>query len=65
MARIKAEEIVDHLSREFRKALEFAVQDEIPDVDFDPRSLFRAFKKGIRRKCSTWERVPDKYVDKD
>jgi len=59
MARIKPEEIVDDLSSEFRRALSDAVSEVLPGVPFDEHELFRAFKRAVRRKCSTWERVRD------
>jgi hypothetical protein len=65
MARVKIEEIVDHLSTEMRKALSIAVNNSIPDADFDERQLFRDFRRAVGRKCSTWERVPDHYVEND
>lgn len=63
MARIKVEEIVDDLSSEFRSALDSAVSEVIPGAEFDRYELFRAFKRAIRRKCSTWERVSDNHVE--
>ena len=65
MAKVKIESIVDHLSLEMRKALEIAVSEEIGDVDFDPKALFKAFRKAVYRKCSVWETVPDAYVETD
>jgi len=65
MARVKIEEIVDHLSSEMRRALEEAVNECARDADVDAYDLFRAFKRAVRRKCSTWERVPDQYVEKN
>ena len=64
MARVKIEEIVGHLSTELRKALDEAVRKEIPDADFNPQQLFREFRRAVRHKCSTWESVPDHYVEK-
>ncbi len=64
MARVKIEEIVDHLSTEFRRALDEAVRKEIPDAEFDQRQLFRQFRRAVGRKCNTWESVPDQYVEK-
>ena len=64
MARVKIEEIVDHLSTEFRKALDEAVRKEIPDAEFNQRQLFRKFRRAVGRKCNTWESVPDHYVEK-
>ena len=64
MARVKIEEIIDHLSSELRKALEEAVRKEIPDAEFNQRQLFRQFLRAVGRKCNTWESVPDHYVEK-
>ncbi len=65
MARVKIEEVVDHLSSEMRRALEDAVRECAPDANIDAHELLRAFKRAVRRKCSTWEQVPDHYVEKD
>jgi hypothetical protein len=62
MARVQPDEIVDHLSHEFRLALTDAVREVIPDAQFDEHELFRAFKRAVYRKCSKWEDVPDRYV---
>ncbi len=62
MAQVKIEEIVDHLSHEMQRALEDAVRQTIPDVDFNSQTLFRNFVRAVSHKCSTWERVPDHYV---
>lgn len=65
MARVKIEEIVDHLSTEMRKALRQAIENTIPDVEYDDRELFRNFRRAVGRKCNTWEHVPDQYVESD
>lgn len=65
MARVKMEEIVDHLSTEMRKALAIAVEKTIDDAEFNDRELYRAFRRAVGRKCNTWERVPDQFVDSD
>jgi division protein CdvB (Snf7/Vps24/ESCRT-III family) len=65
MARVKIEEIIDHLSSEMRKSLRDSVNKVIPEVTFDERELFRQFKREVSRKCSTWERVPDQYIDSE
>jgi hypothetical protein len=62
MAQVEIEEIVGHLSSEMRKALEAAVEEVIPNAQFDRHELFRAFRRAVRRKCNTWEQVPDSYV---
>jgi RecJ-like exonuclease len=65
MARVKMEEIVDHLSAEIKRALERAVERTCPDARFDSHELFREFRSAVRSKCRTWEHVPDQYVDQD
>lgn len=65
MARIKIQDIVEDKRTEFRRALEAAVEEAIPGAEFDTSELYRAFRRAIGRKCSTWERVPDHYVEKD
>ena len=64
MARVKIEEIVDHLSTEFTKALDEAVRMEIPNAEFNQHQLFRNFCRAVGRKCNTWESVPNQYVEK-
>lgn len=64
MASVKMEEIVDHLSTEVRRALENSVRQVAPDARIDSYELFRAFRREIGRRCSTWEKVPDHYVEK-
>ena len=65
MARINPDDIVLELNSEFRRALQDAVREVIPDANFDPYELFRAFERAVRRKCGTWEHVPDQFVKKD
>ena len=62
MAKIEIEEAVDHLSHEMRRALTIAFAETLPGVEVDMRQFFRAFKRGIRRKCSTWEEIPDRHI---
>ncbi len=62
MAQIQVEEIIDHLSSEISKALAQAVNYVDPDADCTRNELFRAFKREVRRKCSQWEKVPDRCV---
>jgi hypothetical protein len=63
MARVRIEQIVDHLSSEMRRALEAAVSEVAPDAHVDAHDLFRAFRRAVGRKCSTWETVPDQLVE--
>lgn len=62
MASVNIEEVIDHLSSEIRRALEDAVQEVAPEAEVDSYDLYRAFKRAVGRKCSTWETVPDRYV---
>lgn len=63
MARVKIEEIVDHLGSDMRKALEQTVNTVVPGAQFDAYELFREFRRNVGRKCRTWETVPDQYID--
>jgi len=65
MARVKIEDILEHLDHEIRGALRDATLETMPNSNFDEHQLFRAFKRAVRRKCNTWETVPDHCVDKD
>lgn len=65
MARIKVEDVVDHLDSEFRKALEATLQQYFPDQQFESREVFRTFKKMVYMKCNAWENVPDDLVEKN
>lgn len=65
MARIKIEGVLDHLDNELRQALEEAVRSSIPDANYDIRRLYKDFVRAAERKCSTWERIPDRYVQND
>jgi hypothetical protein len=62
MAEVDIEEIVDSLRSEVTRALDDAVTEVLPDAEIDRNDLFRAFKQAIRRKCATWEKVPDSTV---
>jgi hypothetical protein len=65
MARVKMEEIIEHLNNEIRSALEDAVNRQLPGTNFNSHQLFREFVKAVGRKCNFWENVPDGYVEKD
>jgi hypothetical protein len=62
MAQVMIEEIVDYLSNDFRRALEAAVLEVLPEAEVDRHELLRAFGRAVRRKFSTWKTVPDQYV---
>jgi len=63
MARVKLEDVIDYLDGEMRSALEAAVQEVLPEAQFDRYELFRAFKRAVGRKFNTWARVPDSCVE--
>ena len=65
MARINIEEVIDNLDSDIRNALAAAVREVMPNANFDSYQLFRAFIRAVRRKCNTWERIPDQFVEKD
>lgn len=62
MARIKIEAIIGNLDSDIRLALADAVNETVDGAEFDENELFAAFKHAVGRKCNTWERVPDRYV---
>jgi hypothetical protein len=64
MARVKIEAIVDKLDSEMKRALEDAVNAVVRGARVDRNELFRAFSRAVGRKCSTWENVPDNFVEK-
>jgi hypothetical protein len=63
VARVKIEDIIGELESPLSRALENALRKAIPDAEFSRRSLFKAFKREVGRKCSTWERVRDNYAE--
>lgn len=65
MAQIKIDDIVDHLSSEFKTALASTVRNQIPGATFSDEGLFQEFSRQIYRACRIWESVPDKAVKRD
>ena len=63
MARVKIEDVIESLDYEIKRALEDAVNRTINNARFDRNQLFREFRKAVGRKCSTWESVPDRFVE--
>jgi hypothetical protein len=62
MARVNPEKIIDHLGQDLWRALEKAVRESIPGVEFDSLVLFKAFTREVGRTCSPFEQVPDSCV---
>ncbi len=46
-----------------RRAFEDAVH-RVTGAQVDGHALYREFVRAVGRKCSTWETVPDQYVQK-
>ena len=65
MARVKIQDIVEHLDYGFKRALEDSINRTFPDLNIDRNQIFREFCRAVGRKCSTWESVPDHYVESD
>ena len=65
MAKIKIEEIIEHLDSELKRALEDTLKECFPNQDFDARVVFKTFIKQVSRKCGSWENVPDRFVKKE
>lgn len=63
MARIKIEQIIEHLDNDLRRSLKKAVERTIPAAEFNDKLLFKAFVKEVGKKCNVWEQVPDRLVE--
>ena len=65
MAKIKIEEIVRHLEHHLRYALKEAVLETLPNAEFSDTELYSKFIRMVGSKCSIWETVPDRMVEKE
>lgn len=65
MYRIRIDEIIGHLDSSIQLSLKEAVEEVIPGAVFDDRRLFEAFKHAVARRCRRWERVSDRYIERD
>jgi hypothetical protein len=65
MAKVRIEQVIDHLGANIRRALEETIRSASPEAKFDPHELFRDFKRNVARRCRSWEDVPNQYVDSD
>ena len=65
MARIRPNDIFDHLNPQMRAALDEAVDKTLPDVEVDKRQLYLAFRRALTVKLKPWESVPPAAVDSD
>ena len=62
MAKIKIEDVVDHLDSEFKKALDDTMAEFADEVSYDRNALFKYFLRRVYQHCSVWEDVPDRFV---
>ena len=65
MAKVNIEAIIEHLDSDMRSAIRAALLEVAPEHQIDAHRLFRAFQRAVGRKCSTWETVPDNYVQSE
>ncbi len=65
MARIRPQEIFDHLNPQIRAALDEAVARALPGVEVDRRQLYLEFRRALATKVKQWENVPNAAVDAD
>jgi len=65
MARIKLEQLLDHLGGKMRGALDDTLKAKFPDAQIDAQEFFRDFKRNLARRCRQWEDVPNNYVESD
>lgn len=62
MARIKIDEMVGHLEKEFRKALTSTLYKEFGELEFNAKDVYQTFKKELTEQCNSWENLPNKFV---
>ena len=62
MAKVKIEELIDHLDRDIRKAFEATLREHFADQQYTAREVFKTFQKQIGKKCNAWEEVPNKFI---
>jgi hypothetical protein len=62
VAQIKINVVIEWVGYKVKTALEEAVLNAIPGVQFDKDLLWKEFVGAMNRKCSVWAKVPDSYV---
>ena len=65
MARIRPNDIFEHLNPQMRAALDEAVDKTLLGVEVDKRQLYLAFRRALTAKLKPWESVPAAAVDAD
>lgn len=63
MARVKIEGILESLDYELKKALRDTIDEYNVRPNMSDSQLYRVFVKKAYKRCSTWERVPDRCID--
>jgi len=48
-----------------KMALEDTFTKMAPSLKIDKNTIFREFIKAVRKRCGTWETVPDHFVESD
>lgn len=64
MAKVKMDEIVEHLQVQLQGAMRDVIRD-MKVQNLNDKDLFRAFKRAVSMRCGTWENVPDSCVNAD
>ena len=62
MSEIKIEAVVDHLDREFKKALDDVMAQFASNVTYGRDELFKYFLKRVYHHCNVWERIPESCI---
>ena len=65
MARIRVEQVIDHLGGKMRSAIDETLQKLAPDANVDAQAFYRTFKESLRQRCRQWEDVPNNSVESD
>ncbi len=65
MPKVRIATIIERLDSNMRSALAEAVTEVLPGANVDSYGLFRAFVRAVERRCSTWEKVPERCVKTD
>jgi hypothetical protein len=63
MSKVKIEDVVYHLSSDFKKALEDTFQEFAPNASIDRNEVFRFFLRRVYKHCRVWEEVPATSVE--
>lgn len=64
MAKVKIDDIVHHLDREFRNALDDTLKNYFPKQSYNIGEIYRYFERRVHNRCSTWESVPESCIEK-